>query len=243
VSNKIREKEDERVESNTHTHTKNFALKILGVIPSLPDELNFLTIQSLLKQTIPVEMILILPKKVEGATIDEKLSTVLNQGLAHLKLESFDYILRVDSDVILPANFLEENLQEQPDLSGSAGYAMIIKTSTFIEVMKGKFHPESDDSYTYYKFMQEKCRVQKNRVTPILIRPSGVHHGILYFLNRGKSMWKLGYEPIHVLMRFRCKRYGVFVVFGYVLAFFGREKKFDVSDFVWRKQVSKLVFK
>lgn len=215
-------------------------MKILCVIPSLPNELNFKTIKSILNQTCPVEMIVILPKKVEGHTIAEKLSKVLNGGLNHLKLESFDYVLRVDSDVMLPSNFLKENLKQQPDLSGSAGYAMLIKTSTFLRVMKGKFHPKSDDSYTSYKFMKENCKVYKNQVKPVLTRPSGKHHGIKYFLDRGKAMYRLGYEPLHVLASFRWASGNIFAVFGYFVALLKCERKFDVADFVWQKQVRKL---
>lgn len=195
----------------------------------------------MLNQTLPVEMIVILPKKMQGSTIAEKLSKVLNDGLSHLKLESFDYILRVDSDTVLPASFLKENLKQQSDLSGDAGYAMIIKTSTFIQVMQGRFHPESDDSYTCYKFMQENRKVQKNRVKAILLRPSGVHHSIEYFVNRGTAMWKLGYEPLHVLMSWRWEWRNIFTVYGYLRAILRGTKRHDIAKFVWNKQVRRLL--
>jgi len=218
-------------------------MKILCVIPSLPSDLHFSTIQSILTQTVPVHMILILPCEVKGKTVAEKLSKVLNEGLSHIKLEDFDYILRVDGDVILPCNFLEENLKGEPDLCTGAGYAMLIKVKTFIRIMRSKFHPENDDSYTFYKFMKTGCKVIKYRIRPVLLRKSGVHHGLKYFLNRGITMYKLGYEPFHVLASFRWASRNVFAVFGYFIALLRREKKFDVADYVWMKQVNKLIGK
>jgi len=217
--------------------------KILCVIASLPSDFNLAVLKSVFQQSVPVDVIVLLPKKISGETVVEKVSKVLNDGLQHIKLEDFDYILRVDSDTVLPPSFLEENLKGKPDLCGGAGYAMVIKTSTFLRIMKGKFHPKSDDSYTCYKFMKENCNVGKNRVTPILLRTSGKHHGITYFFNRGKAMYRLGYEPFHVLASFRWALGNIFAVFGYFAALLKREKKFDVADFVWRKQVRMLLFK
>jgi len=213
---------------------------ILCVIPSLPEDLRLQTIQSILNQTYPVKMIAILPQKVEGKTVAEKVSKVLNEGLSHIKIDDFDYILRVDGDVILPPNFLEENLKEEPDLCGTAGYAMLIKVSTFKRVAAKKFHPKSDDSYIRYKFMKERCKTIKYRVKPILLRKSGRHHGVNYFLNRGKSMYRLGYEPFHVLASVRFTPWNVFAFFGYLTCLIKHEKRFDIAKFVWTKQIEKL---
>jgi hypothetical protein len=226
--------------------------RVLCIIPSLPKDLNPLTIQSILNQTYSVEMLVVFPKKVVGKTVSQKVSRVLNEGLSHIKLEDFDYILRVDCDTILPADFLEENLKGEPDLCGDAGHAMLIKVKPFLDVMKGKFHPLSDDSYTCYKFMKEGCKFVKRRVEPIKTRQMGLHHGtsyfakpghqnILYFYNRGKGMHRLGYEPFHVLGRLRYSIWNVFAVFGYFTALIKREKKTDVADFVWGRQVKKLL--
>lgn len=52
---------------------------------------------------------------MEGKTVAERVSKVLNEGLSHIRLEDFDYLLRVDGDVVLLHNFLEENLKGKPD--------------------------------------------------------------------------------------------------------------------------------
>lgn len=187
-------------------------------------------------------MLVILPKKVPGKNVPAKVSRVLNEGLQHIKLENFDYILRVDGEVILPSNFLEEALKEEPDLYGGAGYAMLIKVKPFLQIMKGKFHPESDDSYTCYKFMRSGCNfIRKYKVRPILLRKPGRHHGIKYYVTRGEIMYKVGYEPLHVLASFYWDLWNIFAVFGYFIALLKREKKFDVAKFVWNKQVRRLL--
>jgi len=224
----------------TPIHAPSEYPKILCVVPSLPRDFNLSTLKTILQQTLPIDMIVVLLKKMEGKTVAEKVSKALNDGLSHLHLKDFDYLLRVDSDTVIPPNFLEENLKGEPDLCGGAGYAMIIKVSTFERVMEGRFHPLSDDSYTSYKFMEKNCRVSKHRVKPKLLRRSGSSHGVMYFLNRGKAMFKHGYEPFHVLSSFRWEWKNIVCLFGYVLALLKNERKFDTASFVWHKQVRRL---
>lgn len=218
-------------------------IKILCVIPSLAEDLKMQTIRSILSQTYPVEMVIILPRRVEGRTVAEKVSKVLNEGLSHIKIEDFDYILRVDGDTVLPPNFLEENLKDNPDLCGTAGYAMLIKVQSFLQAMHGRFHAKSDDSYTRYKFMKEGCTTSKYRIKPILLRKSGTKHGIMYFFNRGKSMYRLGYEPLHVFTSIRFTLWNIFAIFGYLSSLFKREQRFDVAKFVWTKQIKNVASK
>ncbi len=226
--------------------------RILCVIPSLPKDLNSLSIMSIINQTYPVEMLIVLPKEVARGTTSQKVSRVLNDGLSHVKLQDFDYLLRVDGDVVLPSNFLEENLRGEPDLCGGAGYAMLIKVKSFLKVMKGKFHSLSDDSYTCYKFMKEGFEPVKRRVEPVRMRQKGLHHGtsyfakprhqsILYFYHRGKGMHRLGYEPFHMFGRLRHSIWNIFAVLGYFAAIVRREDRLDVADFVWRRQVRRLL--
>lgn len=240
------------VSNNTNPRRALTAHRILCVVPSLPEDLKFSAIKSILNQTHDVEMLVIFPKRAHGVTVSEKVSAILNEGLSHIKLENFDYILRVDGDTVLPPNFLEENLKDMPDLCGGSGYAMLINTSTFQRVMNSRFHPKSDDSYTSYKFMKENCRITKYRVEPILTRQRGLHHGtsyfskpkhhnISYFFNRGKGMYRFGYEPFHVFGRLRHSFWNLFALFGYFIALITREEKLDVADFVWHKQVRRLL--
>ena len=220
---------------------KEDKVKILCVIPSLPEELSFKAIQSVLKQTIPVESVMILSKRVKGKTTAEKVSKLLNDGLSHVRIEDFDYLLRVDGDTVIPPNFLEENLKDNPDLCGEAGYGMIIKTSTFKKVMNGKFHPESDDSYISYKFLMKGYKVTKWKVKPIPLGDANFKRVLKSKIDRGLLMYKIGYEPFHVILSIRWSLRNIFAIFGYFLGFLKREPKFDVSSFVWRRQIRRLL--
>jgi len=213
-------------------------MKILCVVPCLPEDFNPKTLFSILTQTVPVDMIVFLPKRVQGKTIGEKLSKVLNEGLSHIKLEDFDYILRVDCDTVLPSNFIEENLKNKPDLCGNAGHAMLIKVEAFKKAMNCRFHPLNDDSYTTYKFMQLGYNVQKWKVKP---QHKKRLHNPLIAAGRGINMYRLGYEPIHVLLSWRHDIRRIFAIFGYFYALLKREKKFDVAHFVWKKQVKRIL--
>lgn len=174
-------------------------MKVLCVIPSLPEDLNPECVKSVLAQTLPVSMIVILSERVHGETLPEKISEALNRGLADLRMENYDYILRVDGDTILPENFLEENLKDNPDLCGKGGYAHIIKVKPFTEFFKGKFHKKNDDTYFNLKFRLLGLKVTDWKVPPKLTRQSGARHGLRYFWDRGILLYRMGFEPIHFL--------------------------------------------
>lgn len=215
-------------------------IKVLCIIPALPKDLDVKCVPSILAQTYPLDMLVILPKEFEGGTLPERVSSALNQGLSHIRLEDFDYILRVDCDTVLPEAFLEESLQDNPDLYGDWGYAMLIKIQPFLKLMKGKFHPESDDSYIIHKFIAEKQKVVHRKIKAVQTRKRP--HSMTDLLACGKIYYKLGYEPFHVLGFFTNRQFKemTLVVIGYLSALVKRECKFDVANFVWRYQIRKI---
>ena len=79
---------------------------------------------------------------------------------------------------------------------------MLIKVSTFLRLVNGKFHPDCDNSYLELKFMKEGASVVPWNVKPTHMFKKGTPHELTYFLYRGELMYKLGYEPIHVLTSF-----------------------------------------
>lgn len=213
---------------------------IVCIIPTLPGDLHKGVLEAVMKQTVKVETIVLFLKQSAKPTILERISENLNEGLKNIKLEAYDYILRVDSDSIIPPNFVEENLKEQPDLCGNAGYGMLIKVKPFLKLMDGQMHPELDDSYIRAKFQMEKYKVQDWKVKPNHLRKDGSLHGIPYYLNRGKQMYKLGYEPIHVLFSPLWNVGNLFSILPYFWSILARKKKYDVAKYVFRKQVSLL---
>ena len=220
--------------------------KVLCIVPSLPEKLSAETVRSILNQTYPIEMLIILSKKSAKTMLPAKVSDVLNDGLSHIHLKDFDYILRVDGDTVVPPNFLEINLKEHADCCGRTGCAMLIKVSTFLRLMNGKFHPELDDTYLGLKFMKEGATVIAWKVAAR--HSSVVRDNVYEYSNRGKLMYKAGYEPVHLIVQ--CLVHtnfwtikDVFGVWGYFAAALNRTPKYEVADYVWRRQVNRLLLR
>lgn len=213
---------------------------MLGIIATLPHDLHVRTLMAVLNQTHPVAMVLILPAESSKSNVAEKVSEVLNEGFGHIHLEDFDYILRVDGDTILPTNFVAENLKDEPDICGQAGYALLFRVKPFLSLLGGNLNPESDDSYITAKFLSAGLKVTKWKVRPILLRKSGGSHGCAYYLHRGKVMYKLGYEPVHVFASILNDKKNVFAIAGYIRAWFKRETYRDVFPFIRNYQVRRL---
>ncbi len=77
----------------------------------MPNEIEIDTLQSIFSQSIPVTTTLLLTEKVtEKISFPAKISKILNSMIEFVRIEKFDYILRVDADVILPQNFIEKIL-------------------------------------------------------------------------------------------------------------------------------------
>jgi hypothetical protein len=186
-------------------------------------------------------MIILLPSKSKKPSVSEKVSDVLNEGFSHIHLEDFDYILRVDGDTVLPNAFLAENLIGEPDICGQAGYALLFRVKPFVDLLDGKLNPESDDSHILARFFSAGLKVTKWNVEPMLMRRSGGGHNVSYYLHRGKVMYKLGYEPVHVLHSILIDKRNVFSIAGYIRAWIKRETYPDVFASVRSYQIRRLV--
>ena len=215
--------------------------RILCVIPTHPKDTEYLklTLQTVNDQTVPVTTI-ITPTEISNiANIPRRMSVILNHALNKIDLSLYDYILRIDTDTILPPDFIEKNLEQNADVVGY-GHAHLIKVSTFREVMNCTFHRESDDSYLNYKFMYAHKKWMYWNVKPIRSRKCGRTHSKQYFIDRGALMWMLGYEPLHVIGNVRWDFYNVFAVFGYFYAMLNRVTRLDVAKSVFHYQICRL---
>ena len=112
-------------------------MKILCVVLGLPKDLMFESIKSVMKQTIPVDMVVLLTKKSNKPTQTERVRDILNDAYKKIDLLTFDYILKIDGHSILPKDFLERNLVNEPDTVSSNGY-QIVKVKTFLAQNRGK---------------------------------------------------------------------------------------------------------
>ena len=158
-----------------------------------------------------------------------------------VKIEKFDYLLRVDADTILPKDFIEKNIASGNRAMGY-GYAQLIEVKSFIKCMDGKFNPEHDDGYIIEKF--KFCGVSASWdyvVKPILKREMGNHHGSEWFLAQGELKYKYGWEPLSLGI-YAFKNFGVYTIFeilGFFNALFKRKKRFDVAVKIMERQFQK----
>ena len=212
-------------------------MKILCIVPALPNDLSPETVASIHNQTVPIDNLLIVSEKiVEDISFPAKISKALNNALANINLENFDYILRVDGDTVIPRNFVEANLKDHPHVAGD-GDAMLLHVPSFLSIMGGRFFDEQDDTYIRFRFAKEGLRSTDLKVQPLSRRKFGVKHDYTYFVERGEIFYRFGYEPLHVFAKVLLDVRNVFLVFGYLKAALLRYKRFDVSDYVKRLQV------
>jgi len=101
--------------------------------------------------------------------LGKRIVIALNHALSKACLEDYDYLLRVDADVMLPKRFIEENLKVKADCVGTAGYAVLLKMNCFIKVFNGQF-PEVavEDTYIALKLLSLGYSVKPWVLPPIL---------------------------------------------------------------------------
>jgi cellulose synthase/poly-beta-1,6-N-acetylglucosamine synthase-like glycosyltransferase len=239
-------------------------LRILAVIPTLADDPTD-TIKSVMKQTVKVSKILvavgskILYQKLASTNLDiveyvyvkptfqdsvgKRVATALNIVLSKMRLEDYDYLLRVDADTILPSRFIEENLKADADYVGEAGYAMLIKMNSFIKFFNGRFvEVGAEDSYIGLKLLSQERSVKSWVLPPKLKRMSGAHHSWRYYFVRGIEMYKLGYEPFHVVEVLRHDIRNLFTILGYLITILKGMEHYDFAGWVFRAQLKRLVY-
>ena len=167
-----------------------------------------------------------------------RVAKALNYALSHVDLTKYDYLLRIDEDTIIPQNFLEESINLKVALVGEAGYAMLIKVPIFTDLLNGKFPVvPAEDSYLIYYLLWKGEKVSSWKVPPIKLSTSMKTHSWRYFYTRGKEMYKLGYEPLHVIKTIM----NTFSLLGYMTAALLNEQKYQFSQWLFKKQLSKIL--
>lgn len=207
---------------------------------ALPSDVNLRVFRCIASQTVPISLTLVLTETVNAATWPARVSKILNNGLRHVNLDDFDYILRVDCDAWLPPDFVEGNLQGSPDVCG-LGAAMLIKTSSFQNVMGGKFDPYSDDAAIHFEFQRRRLKATPYRVNPRVLRPPGATHRLSYWVEQGHVYYQLGCEPFHVLAKTRLGLCHILSVVGYVCAALKRAPQCRCAGYVRFHQLRRLI--
>lgn len=219
--------------------------RIVCIVPALPNEVRLDTLRSIFFQTVPVSCVIILTEKIkEHLPFPAKISKVMNNMLVNLKIENYDYLLRVDADTVLPLNFIEENLKAQYDVLGF-GSAQLIAVPAFRKCMNGLMHPDHDDGYPLFRFPQCGFKATLNyKVEPVFRRRSGLHRGSAWFVSQGELHYRYGYDILYELAIVLGKwkqyhPYGLFFFVGYFKALFQRKKLFDAGEIILRHNLLK----
>ena len=174
--------------------------------------------------------------------VSKRVAAALNVVLSKVRLEEYDYLLRVDADTVLPRRFLEENLKVNADCVAEGGYAMLIKVSSFIKYFNGRFAVvEAEDSYIGFKLLSRGRIVKSYVLPPKMTRKSGAYHSWKYYFERGIARYKFGYGPIHIIgSPYRDIR-NVFAILGYFFAFLKRMERHDFARWVFKTQFKRLL--
>ncbi|MCQ5341411.1 MAG: glycosyltransferase family 2 protein [Candidatus Methanomethylicia archaeon] len=228
-------------------------IKILAIIPVLnryPKE----TIKSLLNQTIKPSRIIIAAGsssvcqecKIHGIDciyvkpnfyehVGIRMTKAMNIALQSVNINNYDYILKLDDDVILPPKFIEMCIKENADCVGGSGCAQLFKVSTFIKLFNGRF-PEvvSEDTYREFAILATGRKLVKWPIEPIYFIKK--KHSWRYYYEIGYNRYKLGYDFIHILFHLRHGINYVFYLIGYISALIHREKKYSFANNIfWTK--------
>ncbi len=248
-------------------------MKILAVIPTLRDDPTE-TIQSILKQSVSVTKIVTVvgdkalcnrldSLKLEQTTnifvkpnfrqpLGKRVAAAINTALAQEDLSNYDYILKVDAEILLPRDFIKINTEKGQDFVGSGGTAMIFKTSAFIEGLGGKYPEASaDDTYLALRFMYEGFTVKRWICPPIYKGREKGHHSYKHKFQRGMELYRLGYEPIHVLeyprdqvSKLKVDRLldSLFPIIGYFWGALKRIERYELASWVFTMQTRRLLY-
>lgn len=249
-------------------------MKILAVVPTLRDDPTA-TVQSIISQSVAVSKIIVvigsealyrrlLTMKLErteyvyvkpdfSQPLGIRVGTALNTVLSRESLKEFDYILKVDAEIVLPKNFVAENLREKPDFIASGGTAMLFKVQPFLTA-GGKYPvtPELDDTYLSLQYLSHGYIVKRWVCPPEIKARARGHHNFKHHVRVGIEWYKLGYEPIHVLFALQPLFQDIFEgklrmelflrVYSYFLAAVKRTKRYEFAPWIFLMQVRRLLY-
>jgi len=195
--------------------------RVLVLIPTL-NKLPRRTIETLLNQTLkPVRIIVISGKQLEiedysffpvdlvqiiydkpnmKISLGERVARALNKALDQVNISDYDFILKADSDIIFPPDFIEMNLFSGYDLMGR-GSGMLIKVKPFEKYMRGAFFETViDDNYLIIVFQSYGLRVLPFK----WIHPAIIINEPSYTWRRmfkiGEACFRCGDTPIRFIL-------------------------------------------
>jgi len=204
--------------------------KVLAVIVSDGD--YSLALDCLARQTVRPNKTVFATKTFPNRFVGERVGLAIQDALSQIHLEDYQFLFRLDDDVVIPDNSIETLLNCHADLAGIGGYTMLIKTSVFRKLFpKYPVHP-CEDSLIATTFKESGFKVCNYPVSVHFVKPKKVSGKLLFQV--GIFRYRIKYNPISLLFSFRGKNGGnlvgakvVFVWLGYLYAFVHRKKSYQ----------------
>ncbi|MDW7679446.1 MAG: glycosyltransferase family A protein, partial [bacterium] len=152
---------------------------------------------------------------------------VIHLGIQHINFEDYDFIIRMDGDVVFEPDFFErmfQKLDENPKLGIASGVCFVEVDGNFIEEKNPKFHTRGP-----LKIYKSKCihdigglieeegwdtidEVKANMLGWVtqnfdelrvihLRRTQSASGALRGYLNQGHVAYYIGYHPMYMLLR------------------------------------------
>jgi hypothetical protein len=207
-------------------------MKILAVIISVNPPRKL--IESLKNQTLKPTKIIIANYRVPTKySVGQRSAYAFNRAVQNVNLEKYDYLIKLDDDVLLPPNFIEANIG-LADYVGE-GRAMVLKIKTFLQIMDGKLKVmQSEDTYLAHSFYWAGAKIRNWNVIPINTishLDSLTSHRKKYWIDAGRAQYQFGLPIARYPVYFynRAKKLGFRIALitfvGYMIGFIMRDEK------------------
>lgn len=176
-------------------------------------------------------------------TVGVRIASAINQILERVDLAKYDYLLRVDADVVLPPSFIKACIKQNADLVGEFS-VMLLRMMAFRQVFHGRFlEVNGEDMYISLKMKSTNGLVVPWGIPPVFRRLPGAGKPPSYFSAKGLVMWKMGYEPVHVVwdafihFMLRHEPAVLFQCTGYFRALVNRKTRYEFARYVTSHQL------
>jgi len=184
--------------------------------------------------SIPLEVIYVRPDLREHVGV--RVAKAINQALRTLDLPAFDYLLKVDADVLMKTDYLEKCVSLGADLVG-LGPFMLVRVKPFLLLLRGKW-PETpaDDAYVMMAFKARGLRVAPCPPDLLVRRKGGARGSWRYYYLRGVDDWRVGFDPIRELFAVlwliirRRSMLPLFTLLGYLVALARGERMYEFGS-------------
>ena len=156
--------------------------------------------------------------------------SLCKQGVAKFDLSEYDYLLKSDEDVLYPKEFLEVNTTLDYDLLGN-GACLLLKMSTFVQVMNGQFIPNNFHAgliHDVYSMNGLKKSGDYPEVKPVIARSEYLHPARSFWSGFDQYRYrhnKLGFLKWRILGALIKNPFYLFILLGYLYAGLGRTQR------------------